>query len=105
MGQVYEESVYQDEAAVLNETALTPQDQLRLQWQQQPGAIPFIRQKNLLDQHAELVAYAKTAPPSGRKRSLPPRKRRSGEFPIPPSPVSSCTFQMFRLRGSRLWRH
>jgi len=65
MGQVYEESVYQDEAAVLNETALTPQDQLRLQWQQQPGAIPFIRQKNLLDQHAELVAYAKTAPPSG----------------------------------------
>jgi hypothetical protein len=59
MAQVYEESVYQE--AVPSETALTPQDQLRLQWQQQPGAIPFIRQKNVIDQNAELLPYAATA--------------------------------------------
>jgi hypothetical protein len=51
------ESVYQDEAVVA-EVELTPQDQLRLQWRQQPGFVPFIRQKNLIDQNAELVPYA-----------------------------------------------
>src|ERR1700756_2263308 len=60
MAQVYEESVYQDQAAP-SETALTPQDQLRLQWQQQPGVVPFIRQKNVISQNAELLPYAATA--------------------------------------------
>lgn len=60
MAQVYEESVYQNEAALSN-TALTPQDQLRLQWQQQPGVVPFIRQKNVINQNAELLPYAATA--------------------------------------------
>jgi hypothetical protein len=54
------EQVYQDEE-VLSEAQLTPQDQLRMQWRQQPGAIPFLRQKNVIDQHAELVPYAATA--------------------------------------------
>lgn len=54
------ESVYQDEVVVA-ETQLTPQDQLRLQWQQQPGFIPFVRQKNVIDQNAELVPYVGTA--------------------------------------------
>lgn len=54
------ESVYQDEA-VLSESQLTPQDQLRLQWRQQPGFIPFLRQKNVIDQNAELLPYAATA--------------------------------------------
>jgi hypothetical protein len=54
------ESVYQDEAVVA-EPQLTPQDQLRLQWRQQPGFIPFVRQKNVIDQNAELVPYAGTA--------------------------------------------
>jgi len=54
------ESVYQDEAVVA-EPQLTPQDQLRLQWQQQPGFIPFVRQKNVIDQNAELLPYAGTA--------------------------------------------
>jgi hypothetical protein len=54
------ESVYQDEAVVA-EPQLTPQDQLRLQWQQQPGFIPFVRQKNVIDQNAELLPYAGTS--------------------------------------------
>jgi biopolymer transport protein ExbB/TolQ len=54
------ESVYQDEAEV-SEVQLTPQDQLRLQWQQQPGAIPLLRQKNVIDQNAELLPYAAVA--------------------------------------------
>ena len=54
------ESVYQDEE-VLSESQLTPQDQLRLQWRQQPGPIPLLRQKNVIDQNAELLPYAATA--------------------------------------------
>src|SRR5262249_15941654 len=53
------ESVYQEQE-VLSEAQLTPQDQLRLQWQQQPG-FPFLRQKSVLDQNAELLPYAATA--------------------------------------------
>ena len=54
------ESVYQDEAVVA-EQQLTPEDQLRLQWQQQPGLIAFIRQKNVIGGNAELLRYAGTA--------------------------------------------
>ena len=54
------ESVYQGEAEV-SEVQLTPQEQLRLQWQQQPGAIPLLRQKNVIDQNAELVPFAAVA--------------------------------------------
>lgn len=50
------ESVYQDEQ-VFAEEQLTPEDQLRLQWRQQPGFMPFIRQRNLIDQNAGLVSY------------------------------------------------
>lgn len=63
------ESVYQDEE-VLQEAVLTPQDQIRLQWRQQPGPIPFLRQKNVIDQNAELVPYAGTAALHGW---IPPR--------------------------------
>jgi hypothetical protein len=54
------ESVYHDEG-VVSEAQLTPQDQLRLQWQQQPGVTTLIRQKNVIDQNAELVPYAAVA--------------------------------------------
>jgi hypothetical protein len=54
------ESVYQDEM-VVSEAQLTPQDQLRLQWQQQPGAVPFLHQKNVIDQNAEHLPFASTA--------------------------------------------
>ncbi|HEX4606058.1 MAG TPA: hypothetical protein VH724_18805, partial [Candidatus Angelobacter sp.] len=54
------ESVYQD-AEVVSEAQLTPQDQLRTQWRQQPGPIPFVRQKNVIDQNAELVPFAAAA--------------------------------------------
>src|SRR5579871_5305198 len=54
------ESVYQDEE-VLSEAQLTPQDQLRMHWRQQSGPIPFFRQKNVIDQNAELLPYAATA--------------------------------------------
>jgi hypothetical protein len=36
----------------------TPLDQLRLQWDQQPGAIPLLKQKNVIDSHPELLPYA-----------------------------------------------
>lgn len=58
MESVYQEPVSQDESA--NQTALTPQDRLRLQWRQQTGFIPFLRQKSVIDQHAELVPQAAT---------------------------------------------
>ncbi len=54
------ESVYHDEE-VVSEAQLTPQDQLRLQWQQQPGVTTLIRQKNVIDQNAELLPYAAVA--------------------------------------------
>lgn len=52
-------SVYQDEE-VLQEQ-LSPQELLRQQWQQQPGTVPFLLQKNVIDQNAELIPYAATA--------------------------------------------
>jgi hypothetical protein len=56
------ESVYQgpvdQETAETAQAALTPQDQFRLQWRQQTGFIPFIRQKNVIDQNAGLVGHA-----------------------------------------------
>ena len=54
------ESVYQDEP-VIAEQQLTPEDQLRLQWQQQPGFIAFARQKNVIGQNAELLRCAGAA--------------------------------------------
>jgi hypothetical protein len=53
------ESVYQDEA-LIQEAELTPQDQLKLQWGQQPGFLPLIRQKNLIDRNPELLSVAAT---------------------------------------------
>jgi len=63
------ESVYQDEA-VYTEAAVTPQDRLRLQWSQQPGFLPFLRQKGVIDGNPELVPYAGTA---GLHGWIPPR--------------------------------
>jgi hypothetical protein len=45
------ESVFQDDV-VVSEVQLTPHDQIRLQWQQQPGFTVFLRQKNVIDQNA-----------------------------------------------------
>jgi hypothetical protein len=53
-------SVYQGEE-VLQEQQLSPQELLRQQWQQQPGSLPFLLQKNVIDQNAELIPYAATA--------------------------------------------
>src|SRR6476660_1609202 len=53
------ESVYHEQE-VLSEAQFTPQDRLRLQWQQQPG-FPFLRQKCVLDRNAELLPHAATA--------------------------------------------
>ncbi|HKD81403.1 MAG TPA: hypothetical protein VKH81_17040 [Candidatus Angelobacter sp.] len=63
------ESVYQDEE-VQQEAVLTPQDQIRLQWRQQPGFISLIRQKNVIERNAELLPYAGTAALDGW---IPPR--------------------------------
>lgn len=43
---------------VFEQEELSPVEQLRLQWRQQPGFIPFVKQKNLIDQNAELLPYA-----------------------------------------------
>lgn len=51
------ETVYQDEAVGSEPQQLSPEEQLRLQWQQQPGFTPFIRQKNVIDQNPELLPY------------------------------------------------
>jgi len=51
------EPVYQDEV-VVNQEALTPLNQVKLKWNQQPGFLPLLRQKNLIDQHAALLPYA-----------------------------------------------
>lgn len=37
---------------------LTPPEQLQQQWKQQPGLIAFLKQKNVIDQNAELLPYA-----------------------------------------------
>ena len=56
------ESVYQGVAE--NETeftepeALSPVDQLRLCWTQQPGPIPLLKQKNVIDRYPELLSCA-----------------------------------------------
>jgi hypothetical protein len=63
------EIVYQNEPAS-TEQELTPQDQIKLQWRQQPGFIRFVRQKNVIDQNAELVPYAGPASLHGW---IPPR--------------------------------
>jgi len=56
------ENVYQPEAAPEEQFAeplqLTPVEQLQLQWNQQPGAFPLIKQKNVIDQCPELLSHA-----------------------------------------------
>jgi hypothetical protein len=63
------EPVDQDET-VATEPEFSPQEQLRQQWNQQPGLIPFLRQKNTIDQNAELLSYAGVASIQGW---IPPR--------------------------------
>jgi hypothetical protein len=50
--------LYTDTDSVPVEVELPPVEQFRQQWRQQPGFIPFLRQKNLIDQNAELLPYA-----------------------------------------------
>jgi hypothetical protein len=60
------ETVFQDanETAAV-ETELSPVEHFRLQWQQQPGSIPFLKQKNMIDQNPELMPYAVIVSPKG----------------------------------------
>lgn len=44
--------------SVFTEAELSPGEELQQQWKQQPGFIPFLRQKNVIDQNAELLPYA-----------------------------------------------
>lgn len=50
------ESVYQDESLVEEPEQLSPVDQLRLQWNQQPG-IPLLKQKSVVERYPELLSY------------------------------------------------
>jgi hypothetical protein len=44
--------------SVFEERQLSPAEMLQVQWRQQPGFIRFIKQKNVIDQNAELLPYA-----------------------------------------------
>lgn len=44
--------------SVFEERELSPVEMLQVQWRQQPGFIRFIKQKNVIDQNAELLPYA-----------------------------------------------
>jgi hypothetical protein len=50
------ENVYQDEPLVAEPEQLSPVDQLRLQWSQQPG-IPLLKQKSVIERCPELLSY------------------------------------------------
>lgn len=50
---------------VFAEVEISPAEQFRQQWNQQPGPIPFWKQKNVIDQNAELMPYAGVVPISG----------------------------------------
>ncbi len=61
------ESVYAGQEQV---EELSPLDRFRQQWEQQPGPIPLIKQKNVVDQNAELVPYAGMAAVEGWSRPI-----------------------------------
>jgi len=50
---------------VFEEQELSPTELFRQQWQQQPGFIPFVKQRNVIDQNAELLPYAGVISPPG----------------------------------------
>jgi hypothetical protein len=52
------ETELQNEQVFAEQPELTPLDQLRQQWIQQPGFTPLIKQKNVIDQNAALLPYA-----------------------------------------------
>lgn len=52
------ETELQNEQVFAEQPELTPVDQLRQQWIQQPGFTPLIKQKNVIDQNAALLPYA-----------------------------------------------
>ncbi|HKW74758.1 MAG TPA: hypothetical protein VJN64_04475 [Terriglobales bacterium] len=55
------ETELQNEQVFAEQPELTPLDQLRQQWMQQPGFTPLIKQKNVIDQNAALLPYAGVA--------------------------------------------
>ena len=59
------ETELQNEQVFAEQPELTPMDQLRQQWIQQPGFSPLIKQKNVIDQNAALLPYASTVSLSG----------------------------------------
>lgn len=52
------ETELQNEQVFADQPELTPLDQLRQQWIQQPGFTPLLKQKNVIDQNAALLPYA-----------------------------------------------
>src|SRR5690349_19920581 len=60
----FSETVFAEEG----QGELTPLDQFRQQWIQQPGPIPLIKQKNVIDQNPELLPYAGMAGLQGWSR-------------------------------------
>src|SRR5262245_60369125 len=43
---------------VFEQAELSPLELFQQQWRQQPGFIPFVKQRNVIDQNAELLPYA-----------------------------------------------
>jgi hypothetical protein len=50
---------------VFEEVELSPLELFQQQWRQQPGFIPFIKQRNVIDQNPELLPYAGVLAPAG----------------------------------------
>jgi hypothetical protein len=59
------ETELQNEQVFAEQPELTPMDQLRQQWIQQPGFTPLIKQRNVIDQNAALLPYASPVSLSG----------------------------------------
>jgi hypothetical protein len=57
--------IEQQNEAVFEQPQLSPLEQFRQQWRQQPGFIPFLKQRNVIDQNVELLAYASVTSPPG----------------------------------------
>ena len=54
----FQDEPFYDDPEQVERPELTPADQLRQQWVNQPGPIPLIKQKNVIDQNAELLPWA-----------------------------------------------
>jgi hypothetical protein len=65
------ETVYRDASSPETmESELSPVELFRHRWRQQPGALSFLRQKSMIDQHSDLLPYANVVSPRDWKSPM-----------------------------------